>query len=57
MGIKIRVVNWNFVLELEISNWDLELGLWTGMGILIENGDWDLVLGIKIGDWDLVLGN
>ena len=57
MGIKIRVVNWNSVLELEIRNWDLELGLWTGMGILIENGDWDLVLGIKIGDWDLVLGN
>ena len=44
-------------MELEIRNWDLGLGLWTGMGILIENGDWDLVLGIKIGDWDLVLGN
>ena len=44
-------------MELEIRNWGLGLGLWTGMGILIENGDWDLVLGIKIGDWDLVLGN
>ena len=32
-------------MELEIRNWDLGLGLWTGMGILIENGDWDLVLG------------
>ena len=38
------VVNWDSVLEMEIKDWDLGLGLWIGIEILIGNGDWDLGL-------------
>ena len=55
MGTGIWDWDWRSVLKVGIEV--LGLGLWTGIGFLIENGDWDLVLGIKIWDWDLVLGN
>ena len=39
-GLDTGIWDWDWRSVLQVGIEDLGLGLWTGMEILIENGDW-----------------